>query len=173
MSFLSQTTDGLDRSPLCSRCQMRLIDNAANCIVCGTSATTNPATIYQNPATIYQFIFIKWMSDHHEIRYNPRSPSEVKLTLKEARLAKRGISNVKRQIMEAKRVIRAKYTEGIRTHTKAKEFWLYAPSLATQRKMLADDLAPLEAEQQTLENLRILVEQSIVQLEGWLMSFES
>jgi hypothetical protein len=143
-----------------------LINQVANCLVCGIPLTPNAAYIYQ-------FISIKWVGNSWVISFNPRSYSEVKLTLKEVRLAKRGISNVKRQIMEAKRVKRAKFTESIRKHDKFKERWLYAPSPAVRRKILADDLAPLEAEQRALENLRIQVEQCIVQLESWLMNSEN
>lgn len=108
---------------------------------------------------------IRWYVNHHQVLCTPTNVLTAKAALKELRLAKRGVANVKRQVMEAKRKLRAEYTGKIRSLPL--KFFAYTQAPA-YRKVLADDLAPLEAEQRLIETLRIKIEQLIIQIDAQL-----
>jgi hypothetical protein len=158
MGLLSQISYRIFRPPLCSYCHLRLIERTSNCVVCGVPLETGVVPLFR-------YVSIRWYVNHHQVLCTANDALQAKAALKELRLVKRGIANVKRQVMEAKRKLRADYTQKIRGLPL--KFFAYTQAPA-YRAVLADNLAPLEAEQRTIETLRIRVEQLIVQIDAQL-----
>jgi hypothetical protein len=160
MSLLSEISYRMFRPPFCSFCNLRLIKDTPNCVVGG-------ASVQGDSHPLYSHVSIRWYVNQYQIICEPATLAAAKQALKELRLVKRGIANVKRQVMEAKREIRSRYTNKIRKLPL--KFWPYVEKPA-YRAGLADDLAPLETEQRRIESLRIRIEQLLVQIDALIQT---
>jgi hypothetical protein len=120
--------------------------------------------------------FVEVVGSTVHVRAN--STSEAKIALKELKLKKKECSLFKREINEKQKVIRASYTDEVRTRGSmlrgggglGKFVRLFQTvSRDDKRSQLAIALAPLEQEKQSVESVIHAIDSAIIQVEAYIL----
>ena len=120
--------------------------------------------------------------ENNTISVNASSRAEGKLALMELRLKKKELGVQKRLLSAEQKLIRAGYTEEVRTRGSmlrgagaiGRIFRVFQSNSRDNRRVkLASDLAPLERQKQDVEKWILLVERVILQVESQMLSFSA
>ena len=116
--------------------------------------------------------------DGAHVEVNCRTRDQAKIALKELKLLKKEYGLKKRTINETQKEIRASYTDEVRTRGSmmrgrggfARIFRTFQSiSRDNRRASLAQELAPLEAKKQKVEDILRSIDSVILQIEAYLV----
>jgi hypothetical protein len=115
---------------------------------------------------------------HGELRVSARSVAEAKIAIKELKLKKKEYSLTKREISQSQKHIRAEYTDRVRQ--RGSKFigggnigrlvrTVQTINRDADRRTLAEQLAPLEQQKNAVEAIINAIEQTILQVERFIV----
>ena len=118
------------------------------------------------------------ITDNGELRISARSVAEAKIAIKELKLKKKEYALVKREISQQQKQIRAEYTDQVRQ--RGSKFrgggnvgrlvrTIQTINRDSDRRSLAQDLAPLEQQKNTIEAVINAIDQTILQVEKFIV----
>jgi hypothetical protein len=144
--------------PACPRCNRNVGESWSFCEVCGFQIGPNPPSFKP-----HQYVVV-YADGGIDIQV--RDVAEAKIALKELKLLKLEIGNIKRQVMERKRQIRADYTHRVRQPRIIFDGKLIRK---VDRRVLASALAPLDQTQRRIEERRIRLNEAILDIEAFIL----
>jgi hypothetical protein len=121
--------------------------------------------------------FVK-ITDNGELIISARSVAEAKIAIKELRLKKKEYALVKREISQQQKQIRAEYTDQVRQRgSKFRGGGSVGRLIRTvqtinrdaDRRSLAQELAPLEQQKNGVEAVITAIDQTILQVERFIV----
>jgi hypothetical protein len=113
-----------------------------------------------------------------ELRVSVRTVAEAKIAIKELKLKKKEYALVKREITQRQKQIRAEYTDSVRQ--RGSKFsgggsigrlvrTVQTINRDTDRRTLAQELAPLEEQKNAVEAITNEIDQAILQVEKFII----
>ena len=118
------------------------------------------------------------ITDAGELRVSARSIPETKIAIKELKLKKKEYALVKRKIHQNQKQIRAEYTYRVRQRGSkfrgGGSIGSFVRTVQTinrddDRRTLAQQLAPLEQQKNTVDEIINAIEQTILQIEKYII----
>lgn len=118
------------------------------------------------------------ITDKGELRVSAQSVAEAKIAIKELKLKKKEYALIKREISQHQKQIRAEYTDRVRQQgSKFRGGGSIGGLVRTvqtinrdaARRALAQQLAPLERQKGAVETITNAIEQTILQLERYII----
>lgn len=118
------------------------------------------------------------ITDAGELRISARSIAETKIAIKELKLKKKEYALVKRKIHQNQKQIRAEYTDRVRQRGSkfrgGGSIGSFVRTVQTinrddDRRTLAQQLAPLEQQKNTVDEIINAIEQTILQIEKYII----
>ena len=125
----------------------------------------------------YQGNFVS-IDDEGEFHISVESVQEAKIAIKELKLKKKEYALVKREISQQQKVIRAEYTENVRQRgSKMRGGGGLGQLIRTvqtinrdaDRRALAQQLAPLEQQNNIIDGIINAIEQAILKIEKYIL----
>ena len=121
--------------------------------------------------------FVK-ITDDGKLRISARSVAEAKIAIKELKIKKREYALAKREISQQQKQIRANYTEKVRQ--RGSKFrgggsvgrfvrTVQTINRDTDRRILAQELAPLEQQKTAVDVIINAIDQAILQVERFII----
>ncbi len=118
------------------------------------------------------------ISNNGDLNVSAKSVAEAKIAIKELKLKKREYALAKREISQQQKLIRAEYTNSVRQ--KGSKFiggggfgrlvrTVQTISRDVDRRTLAQELAPLEQRNNTIDGIINAIEQAVLQLEKFII----
>jgi hypothetical protein len=113
-----------------------------------------------------------------DLRVSARSVAEAKIAIKELKLKKKEYALVKREISQNQKQIRAEYTDSVRQRgSKCRggggigSFVRTVQTISrdADRRILAQELAPLEQQKNTVESTINAIDRAILQIEKFII----
>jgi hypothetical protein len=113
-----------------------------------------------------------------DLRVSARSVAEAKIAIKELKLKKKEYALAKREISQNQKQIRAEYTDSVRQ--RGSKFrggggigsfvrTVQTISRDADRRSLAQELAPLEQQKNTVESIINAIDRAILQIEKFII----
>jgi hypothetical protein len=118
------------------------------------------------------------IADNGELRVSARTVAEAKIAIKELKLKKKEYALVKREISQQQKQIRADYTDQVRQRgSKLRGGGSIGRLVRTvqtvnrdaDRRNLAQQLAPLEQQKNTVDGIINAIDQTILQVEKFII----
>lgn len=118
------------------------------------------------------------ISDNGELRVSARTVAEAKIAIKELKLKKKKYALVKREISQQQKQIRADYTDQVRQRGSKLRGGgsigrlvraVQTVNRDADRRNLAQQLAPLEQQKNTVDGIINAIDQTILQVEKFII----